>query len=360
LSAPPLKPSISGGPIMGTPAQLVEDLKEIGFDLANAKFTKPELLKDATVEALAIGHSYNFQNGYLTLNKRDSELSSVDLESPSSTTSIASMLSTAGNKTRLPLDSIGELLGRDEGAVLARYGRTYANYRDSSSYGYLKYSILTGERNAKLWKVYFRLDSAMNISQVSIWLAEHKLFRVHLVKDKGVYVASGDGAVLYNDLMECGLSLGIPCTNTQRLRGAKTSTLTPDITAYEYANATIIADTKTLSITSFGIQDNGAFAIENVKRSLLGIAHGEGTFNGGRLIDNFHRGPLAVQQVYGNEDFIPSDDPSDTDVSYNIILDDGASPRHIRLTISFNEAMSPGLFGDVDTRTPLFIMPSAS
>jgi hypothetical protein len=359
LSAPPLKPSISGGPIMGTPAQLVEDLKEIGFDLENAKFTKPELLKDATVEALAISHSYTFQNGSLTLVDNTGELNSVYFDSPSLLTS-KSDSSKVVNKTPLSLGSVGILLGNDKDAAITRYGRAFASVHNGSSFKYMKYCVLIGIRDTKLWDVYFHLDSAMNIEQIEVWSTADKLRRVHLAKDKGVYVVSGDGAILYTDLMECGLSIGIPCTNPQRLRGARTSSRGRGKTAYEFANATIIADTKTLTIASFMIHDNGIFAIENAKRSLLGIAHGEGTFNGGRLIDVYRRGSLVVKQRYGSDDVLPSSSQSDTYYKYDFILDDGTTPRHVKLSFTFEGGYAPGLFGYVDTNTPLFIMPSAS
>lgn len=358
LSAPPLKPSISSGPIMGTPAQLVEDLKDIGFDLASAKFTKPELLKDATAEALTIGHSYTFQNGSLILVDSTGELRSVDLDSPSLLTS-KNDSSKVVNKTPISLGSVGMLLGNDKDAALTRYGRAFASVHNGS-FTFMKYCILIGEKDSKLWNVYFQLDSAMNIEGIGVDSGANKLFRVRLVKDKGVYIASGDGAILYNDLMECGLSLGLPCTNTQRLHGAKTSSRGRGGTAYEFANATIIADTKTLSIASFMIEDNGNFAIENVKRSLLGIARGEGTFNGGRLIDIYRRGSQVVTQRYGNDKVLPSGSPSDTFLKYDLILDDGTIPRHAYLSFTFKGGYAPGLLGYVDTTTPLFIMPSAS
>jgi hypothetical protein len=352
LSAPPLKPSISGGPIMGTPAQLVKDLKDIGFDLANAKFTKPELLKKSTTEAFENGHDYYFKNGSLSLSDDSKELDLIHLEVHPSNPENDPLIK-AGNKTPLHLGSLSALFGNDKKAVLNRYGDMYAQVRNRSSFKYVKYGVLVVNSELQLWTIYLNLDSTSNVSEILAYKESENLYRVHLTKDKGGYKLSGTGAALYNDLMECGLSLGIPCTKAQILLRARTRRLASVGAAYYYANAIVVADDKSSVITSFDIQENGALG--NAIKSVQGFAHGEMTFNGGNLISTFRRGHKAVQLRYGDEYARQHSDITDLYPSFNIILDDGTSSQHVDVTFDFSEAMDSGIFGHADNN-PLFII----
>jgi hypothetical protein len=335
---------------MGTPAQFIEDLNSVGFDLAGASFTKPELLARASQESSSESNTYRFKNACIEFDADTHEFYSIEIFSPLVLTPPIPV-SVKGGKGELPSGLFSALFSGDRDKVLARYGTAYRRGTGKSLPDALTYFILSENGTSRLWRVMIQVDANSKVKWLSAWVLTRNPFRLQVTSGKGAMTFSGEGTELYSDLVNCGLTLGMPSPRLALLaRGEALRNAAGEVTRYEYPNGSVSLDPKSGRLTSFYIKEDKTFSAENIRTLYKSTLQGKALLRAGKLQETFRNGPVAVTKRYG---VIGSSSPPSKIIRYYFILDDGSKLQTISITFSYYDSNS-SILGESILYNPLY------
>jgi hypothetical protein len=325
-ATPPAKPLI-----MGTPAQLVSDLKNAGFDLANGRVLKPELMKKGETEDTDTRDVWSISNATLYTDKQSGELKQIRYN-------YYKELASAVNKEAAldPMNSLYPVLIGGKNSLYKRYGEAHRVVTNSSYTGY-SYEILFRQLDPVLWRCSFGYDGEGNA-----WLNARVEMRhfseVRVEKRAGTVSHEGGYYVMCNDLAVMGILPGMLCTKQEALMRGKPDPNVPN--SLDFKNAHISADKRGVIRTFMLFEEKGFFSF--IMRLISTAApDGNYTWPRGTFSKTLHKGRKAVISRYGT----PSEGSYNSDdLSYFVLLVDGTRLVPVKVTFSFADSFGMSFY----------------
>lgn len=343
-AAPAKKPTTptAKSAIYGTPAQLVEDLKSAGIDLANARFTRTELLKKPKTHEKGYV-TFEFANCSLAVNEKGNLVSF----------SLRNLDSKADDSTSFQVDEpnidIGELvnvLTMKKQDVLSRYGEEYAR-RDygPNLYHEPDYMIIVNGSQKSYWSLDFMIPGSDEYSaNISGSMRSSNVAEAHIIKKDGLLFAQGEGGTLYNDLLDAGVNVGMPSSHPEILKEGRLQEfpLQPTPTVLYTFYDMVIAEEVQGSVTYFQYMNRSKFTWNNALAWMKLCLRRIRAFPMSALISTAKDGRDAVLDRYGTEFNSRWYLHESENVTYCLLLNYQGEYKVIRLQFWYGEETPDG------------------
>lgn len=328
--------------IYGTPAQLVEDLKSAGIDLANARFTRTELLKKPKTHEKGFV-TFEFANCSLAVNEKGN-LVSFSLRKLASKDDDATSY-----EVDEPIIEIGELvnvLSMKKQDVLSRYGEEYAR-RDYGPNLYYEpdYKIIVMGPQKSFWLLDFMIpDSDEYSANLTGSMRSSNVAEARIVKKDGLIIAKGDGGTLYNDLLEAGVNVGMPSSHPEVLQKGVMQDFSSDFkprlfhTFYDM----VVAEEVQGSVTFFQYMNRSKFTWNNALAWMKLCFRRIRAYPKCALISTAKDGRNAVLDRYGAEFNSRWYLRESENVTYCLLLNDKGEYKVIRIQFWYGEETPDG------------------
>jgi len=320
-TAPAAKPSI-----MGTPAQLVEDLRAAGFDLASMRVVKPELLKKALKTTSGTRDVWTISNAELYTDHESGELELIHYYYYREKRAVADEESSL-----YPMNSLSSGLIGGENALYRRYGKPHREITNDSytSYGY---SVLFRQRNTVLWRCSFAFND-----EGQVWFTARtmgKNFKELKVQRDGSSVSfQGARSALYSDLAQMGFAPGMACTKPEVLARGATDPSSPRTKRFADCSVFVDSDDR---IRLFLLFEHKGDLLSSIIRAFMDFTGGLEPWPSGEFGKTLRLGKSAVMSRYGAPDNLSTDSST---IYYYVLLRDGDRLVPVKLSFQFIEHM---------------------
>lgn len=313
--------------IMGTPAQLAEDLKIAGFDLANMRVAKPELLNKALKTTSETRDEWTVSNAVLYTDHESGQLECISFYY------YRAARTAPDEKAALyPMSALAPGLTGGTDAVIKRYGKPHRSLTTVGGVSSCTYYILISCKSPLLWRCSFGFDD-----EGHTWFAARtmgKNFKELKVRRNGSSLSfQGARSALYGDLAQMGFAPGMHSTRPDVLAHGKADTNFPDSLSYRYRNGSISLDSSR-RVRSFIYSESEGYGLTwfifNVLDRLFEHLY---TWPKGVFSETLRAGEEAVISRYGQPDELGS---GPEDIRYYILVEDGDKLIPIRLDFTFD------------------------
>jgi hypothetical protein len=221
-SAHAAKPAAKSS-IYGTPAQLVEDLKAIGIDLAGDKFTKETVLKRTPHTTNPVYYEYHFANAMVLIRRDGSSIENGQITAPGVEPNATEQPVVKGSP--LQLGTFGKTVSGGRKAIIARYGTKYIEVLPQSERGqidaWIHYVVLIKGKTTSMWNLIFYFDKAGKFQSLVFGMPCKEISLVRVSgQGEGAKVVSAN-MPLYNDLLSIGFNVGMKTSRPDVIKQGK-------------------------------------------------------------------------------------------------------------------------------------------
>lgn len=309
--------------IMGTPAQLVADLKAAGLDMANMRVLNQELRKKDVTATSGANDSWFYSGATIYTNSKNDDLERIQIDYEKDPASKPEYQGAPAAMKR-----VYKILAGGKESLYKRYG-TAQSATTISGRTHINYAILFQQKDPVLWRcsISYEADGSCNF----IAKVDGKHFSELAALNTGSSIVyEGERSILYSDLAQMGFAPGMPCTKPDVLAKGYASSGSG---VKRYSNGSVCVDSGD-KIKWFMNDNNAEGILFSIMEKIADPSVHLNKWPGGEFSRILSAGKDTAVTCYGAPETTTNDDRT---VNYFILLNDGSSLVPIRIYFTFTE-----------------------